>query len=78
MAKEDRPYEEGFVFHQVLVTPQLPVQLHCRGRMEGFRISSGIGSSIDSGSVAMSSVDAASTCLYALRHNDSLVQDTRY
>ena len=78
MAKEDQPWEEGFIFHQVLDTLQLPVQLHCRGRMGGVRISSGIGSSPDSGSVATSSADAASTCLYALRHNDSLVKDARY
>ena len=34
-------------------------------------ISLGISSSTDSGLVVMSSVDTSSTCLYALRHNDS-------
>ena len=33
--------------------------------------------STDSGSVVMSSADVGNTCLEALRHNDSLLQDTR-
>ena len=47
------------------------------GGWEGLIFGSGISSPPDSGSVATSSAAADSTCLYALGHNGSLLQDTR-
>ena len=38
---------------------------------------SGIISSVDSGSVALSRADNGGTCFQGLRYNDSLWQDTR-
>ena len=43
----------------------------------GFSISSGIRSSIVSGSVAMSSADDGTTWLAAFQHLDSILQDAR-
>ena len=44
--------------------------------MGGVSISSSIRGSPDTESVATLGTDADSTCFYALRHNDSLLQNT--